>query len=188
VGPWPPPTKSALDVDFSTGHSLQPRKSWWWWIHFAEGGNGRVALMGLHTLPYEIFVGNRCTHYQVLSTWMASCLHVGSTYNHNPWCPPATRFSFIITRMLDLDLINWKTYRPKNKNKTYRPDKNIVTIWQWFIFHAVGCHQCYRDRLWNTWFCRMLHSIWPWLLLLWIQGTGNTKINIICKCSHLHPM
>jgi hypothetical protein len=25
-------------------------KSWWWWVHFVDGGNGKVALMGLHTL------------------------------------------------------------------------------------------------------------------------------------------
>jgi hypothetical protein len=53
-------TKSAQDIDFSSGQSLQSRKNWWWWGHFVDGGNGKLALMGLHTLlDMHLFVGHR---------------------------------------------------------------------------------------------------------------------------------
>jgi hypothetical protein len=52
-------------ADFSSGHSLQSWKSWWWWIHFVDGGNGKVALMGLLTLLIQFSWFNFCAlHYE----------------------------------------------------------------------------------------------------------------------------
>jgi hypothetical protein len=57
-------TKSAHNVDFNSGQNLQFRKSWWWWVHFVNGGNGKVALTGLHTLTPK-----RCQGHFVAYEW-----------------------------------------------------------------------------------------------------------------------
>jgi hypothetical protein len=43
-------TKLAYNEDFSSSHSQQPRKKLAVMIHFVNGGNGEVTLIGLHIL------------------------------------------------------------------------------------------------------------------------------------------
>jgi hypothetical protein len=133
VGPWPPPTKSAQDVDFSSANSLQPRKSWWWWIHFVYGSNGKVALMGLHTLVHDLQFQKLCVTPILLTPkisglfwWILGLKHVENKYllTCGPMIKMKLCFSTSNHKILYLTML---IVCRKNLSQSNLMDCNIIT-------------------------------------------------------------